>query len=294
MGAEQSREEETLQQQLASLRAIQKRDKDRLKDEASIWHYEVEQLRAKANQVDEECRESEEKAHELKQLRTQVEDEKSEIVVELQGYQERKRSREKERENAERLSQTLRQELEDIKAKNARCRNDEDHARLLQERDAIKREVQEEEQVKARLETELEKKQQTFLGGFCRKRRPPDKPKPLSPPEDSPPPQGRVSSSGPQGSTGQPRQPSQGSRAAPARAPTEPSPGSQRQLQNSQQQYSQPRQQREQLPPPQSKQQPAPTPIGASSGSNPSRSAGAPSGQKACEGGALARLEDRL
>mmetsp|Transcript_81805 Transcript_81805/g.227814 ORF Transcript_81805/g.227814 Transcript_81805/m.227814 type:complete len:867 (-) Transcript_81805:239-2839(-) len=180
---QQCLEETAMMARLSALRTEQARDKARLQEMAEKWHYEVEVLRARAADVDEECRNGEEIAQELNEQRMACATEKEELEQEVQRHFERSQAGEADLEQVEHLSQQLREELDELRESTARCREDPEYLRLCRVRDEVSQEIHAEMQQKAALELELERASRS---GFfrCVKRRQPPLPAPR---ENAPP-----------------------------------------------------------------------------------------------------------
>eukprot|EP00929_Paragymnodinium_shiwhaense_P013275 TRINITY_DN121137_c0_g1_i1.p1 TRINITY_DN121137_c0_g1~~TRINITY_DN121137_c0_g1_i1.p1 ORF type:complete len:859 (+),score=213.42 TRINITY_DN121137_c0_g1_i1:229-2805(+) len=166
-------EEAELESQLESLREAQEKERQDLQAEAMLWHYEVMTLSARVEDVNEETREGQALCQRLADETAEVRAEKQALEEEIAEEESRRSCGEKEFENVELQTRELHDELSQLRDAIVRCRRDDEHEKLIQERDEVRREVQAEAHMKAMLESEIEAAQRSSIFPWCRRRQPP-------------------------------------------------------------------------------------------------------------------------
>lgn len=208
--SENIREESRLVEQLESVREWQTQVRRRLRTEVLSSNREVEVLKERVREADEEHRRSEDALRRNNCAQGACGDEREELEEELQERFGQANSAGGEIQDLEMASNDLQEQLREMQRRVERYTTDQEAERLRQEHESLKREVQREEQRHRSLRAEIEAERKSW-GFLCMRRKqvpnsPPDSPReelpatsvgtmgqPPLPPPTRPPPKGSPS-----------------------------------------------------------------------------------------------------
>lgn len=195
---EREREEETMELRLRSAKSAHDELESTLRAEAYAWSLEVERLRERTRQLDEECWSAADTAQRCRAALGACGLERTELQEEMQKCVAAARTGGTELERLEQRSRFLREELHQVQEGVARWKHDEEAGRLCQQRDDLVRQIQEATQFQSDLQGELEEvKGRGIISCMFGSRRQAGPPAPLPPPASPPPARRNVAQASP-------------------------------------------------------------------------------------------------
>mmetsp|Transcript_83371 Transcript_83371/g.193754 ORF Transcript_83371/g.193754 Transcript_83371/m.193754 type:complete len:555 (-) Transcript_83371:62-1726(-) len=185
-----SHEETMLLSKLTSVREVQDEVRANLRAESTSWMYEIEHLRERLHEADQECWQRLDAARRYGTATGACECERAALEEELELSMEAARTRRAEVEGIEEHSAGLLDELHQIRESMEWCHEDDEAAQLCKERDSLLNHLRQEAELRGVFESELEALRKS-RGILCWRRRQPLPPSgsaaPLPPPSGPPP-----------------------------------------------------------------------------------------------------------
>jgi len=174
-----NQEENSLITQLKTVTEASSQMRLKLESEAKSWQVELDELRARANNAEEECQEDEDRMQQYYLERHSCMQQRQELEEQLEQIAETIDQDVTDLSQLEYTKERARSELNALREELAQSQTDQELRELKRERDAVEQEVREQTERRTILEAELDSaKSRRFL---CWGRRPTKQPKPPSP-----------------------------------------------------------------------------------------------------------------